>query len=55
MMTVPHCPNAMNVDQIEGTVTIANQTTRRFIPGESVSHLSSDPLGSRIGSDADRD
>jgi hypothetical protein len=29
--------------------------TWRFIPGESVSYLPSDPLGSRIGSDADRD
>ena len=40
---------------MQGTVTIANQMTRRFIPGESVSHLPSDPLGSRICSDADRD
>jgi hypothetical protein len=29
--------------------------TWRFIRGESVSHLPSDPLGSRIGRDADRD
>src|ERR1700730_9954375 len=29
--------------------------TWRFIPGESVCHLPGDPLGSRIGSDADRD
>ena len=49
MIADPHRPNAMGV---EGTVAIANQMTRRFIPGKSISHLPSDPLGSRIGSDA---
>src|SRR5208282_3285664 len=50
-----HCPNAMRVGWAESPVAVTNQMTRRFIPGESVSHLPSDPLGSWIGSDADRD
>src|SRR6202035_720547 len=55
MIADPHCPNAMGVGWAEGPVAVANQMTWRFIPGESVSHLPSDPLGSRIGSDADHD
>src|ERR1700731_571590 len=55
MIADPHCPNAMGVGWAEGLVAVANQMTWRFIPGESVSHLPSDPLGSWIGSDADRD
>ena len=39
----------------EGSVAVSNQMTRRFIPGKSVSHLPNDPLGSRIGSDANGD
>src|ERR1700681_3428802 len=52
MIADPHCPNAIGVGWAEGPVAVANQMTWRFVPGESVSHLPSDPLGSRIGSDA---
>ena len=55
MITDAHCSNAMGVSWAEGPVAVANQMTWRFIPGEGVSHLPSDPLGSWIGSDADRD
>src|SRR6202043_4292263 len=55
MVADPHCPNAMGVGWAEGPVTVTNQVMRRFIPGKSVGHLTSDPLGSRIGSDADHD
>src|SRR6202040_630718 len=55
MITDPHCPNAMCVGWAERPVAVANQVTRRFIPGKRVRHLTCDPLGGRIGSDADRD
>src|ERR1700719_3232178 len=55
MIADPHCSNAMGVGCAEGPVAVTNQMTWRFVPRESVSHLPSDPLGSRIGSDADRD
>src|SRR5208337_1147183 len=45
----------MGVGWAEGPVAVTNQMTWRFIPRESVSYLPSDPLLSRIGSDADRD
>src|SRR5437660_11653897 len=53
MIADPYCPNAMGVGWSEGPVAVANQMTWRFVPGEGVSHLTSDPLGGRIGSDAD--
>src|SRR6266849_10161741 len=46
MITDAHCPNAMSVGWAEGLVAVANQMTWRFVPGESVSHLPSNPLGS---------
>ena len=55
MIADPHCPNAMGVRWAEGPVTVAKQVTWRFVPRKDVSHLPSDPLCSRIGSDADRD
>src|ERR1700688_3113989 len=55
MIADTHCSNAMGVSWTEGAVAVANQMTRRFVPGESVRHLTCDPLGSRIGSNADRD
>jgi len=51
----PHCPNAMGVGWTECSVTIAKQMTWRFVSRKGVSHLPSDPLGTWIGSDADRD
>ena len=51
----PHCANAAGVGWAEGPVAVANEMTWRFITGESVSYLPSDPLGGWIGSDADRD
>src|SRR5882672_9115655 len=53
MIADPHSPNAMGVGWAEGPVAVANQVTRRFVPGKRVRHLPSDPLGGRIGSDAD--
>jgi len=51
----PHYPNAVGVGWADGLVAVAKQITWRFIPGESVSHLTSDLPGSRIGSDANLD
>src|ERR1700674_2049646 len=48
----PHCTNAAGVRKTEDPVAVANQVTRRFIPGKRVRHLPSNPLGGRIGSDA---
>ena len=53
MIADPHCPNAMGVGWAEGPVAVANQVTRRFVPGKCVCHLTCDPFGGRIGSDAD--
>jgi len=47
--------NAPGIGWTEGPVAVANQVTRRFVPGKRVRHLTCDPLGGRIGSDADRD
>jgi len=55
MIANPHCSNAMGVGWAEGPDAVANQMAWRLVPGEGVSQLPSDPLGSRIGSDADRD
>ena len=44
MITDPHCPNAMGVGWAEGPVAIANQVTRRFVPGKCVRHLTCDPV-----------
>src|ERR1700688_2272533 len=55
MIADPHCTNAMGVGWAEGSVAVANQMTWRFVPRKGVSHLPSYPLGSRIGSDTDRD
>jgi hypothetical protein len=51
----PHCTNAAYISRTESAVAIAKQMTRRFVPRKSVGHLTSYPLGSRIGSDADCD
>src|ERR1700681_3703969 len=48
MITDPHRTNAMGIGWAEGTVAVAKQMTRRFIPRKGVSNLSSDPLGGRI-------
>src|SRR3984957_21315684 len=53
MIADPHCPNAMSVGWAEGPVAVANQVTRRFVPGKRVRPLTCDPFGGRIGSDAD--
>ena len=53
LITDPHCPNAMGVGWAEGPVAVANQVTRRFIPGKRVRHLTCDPLGGRIVRHAD--
>src|SRR5258708_12335623 len=53
MIADPHCPNAMGIGWAEGPVAVANQVMRRFVPGKRVRHLTCDPLGGRIGSDAD--
>src|SRR5579864_2855717 len=55
MIADPHCANAMGVGWTECSITVTKQETRRFVPRKGVSHLPSDPIGSRIGSDADRD
>jgi|SRR5208282_4877415 len=39
----------------ECSVAVANQVTRRFVPGKGVSHLTCDPLGGRIVRHADAD
>src|SRR5258708_4061427 len=51
----PHCTNAAYISRTECAVAIAKQMTRRFVPRKSISHVTGYPLGSRIGSDADRD
>src|SRR5271169_5996060 len=51
----PHCTNAAGIRRAECAVAVANQMTWRFVPGKGVSHLPGNPLGGRIGSDADRD
>src|ERR1700693_5296401 len=48
----PHCTNAAGVRWTECAVAVANQVTRRFVPGKCVRHLTCDPLGGRIGGDA---
>ena len=55
MIADPHCPNAAGVGWAERAVTVAKQMTWRFVPGKGVSHLPSDPLGSRIVRHADAD
>src|ERR1039458_10143212 len=55
MIANPHCPNAAGIGWAEGAITVAQQMPRRFVPRKGISHLTSDPHGSWIGSDADRD
>src|SRR5271170_382606 len=55
MIADPHGPNAAGIGWAEGAITVTKQMTWRFVPGKGGSHLTSDPLGSRIGSDIDRD
>ncbi len=40
-----HRTNAASVGWTEGSVAVANQVTGRFVPGESISHLTCNPLG----------
>ena len=37
----PHCTNAAGVRRTERAVAVANQVTRRFVPGKRVSYLTS--------------
>lgn len=48
MIADSHSPDAMGVSWAEGHVAVANQVTGRFVPGESVRHLTCNPLGSRM-------
>jgi len=48
-----HRTNAAGVGWTEDSVAVANQVTRRFVPGESISHLTRNPLGRRIARHAD--
>src|ERR1700693_3252713 len=48
----PHGTNAAGVCRTECAVAVANQVTRRFVPGKCARHLTCDPLGGRIGGDA---
>src|SRR5713101_5223688 len=49
----PHRTNAAGVRRTECAVAVANQVTRRFVPGKRVSYLTCDPLGGRIVRHAD--
>src|ERR1035437_7533245 len=49
----PHCANASGVRWTERAVAVANQMTRRFVPGKGIDHLSRDPLGGRVVRHAD--
>jgi hypothetical protein len=49
----PHRTNATGVRLTECPVAVANQVTRRFVPGKRVSYLTGDPLGGRIWGHAD--
>jgi hypothetical protein len=44
-----HCMSAANVRWTECRVAVAKQVTWHFIPGKGFDHLTSDPLGGRIG------
>jgi hypothetical protein len=48
-----HCTNAADVRRTECPVAVANQVTRRFVPGKRVRHLTRDPLAGRIVRHAD--
>src|ERR1019366_1793626 len=48
MIADPHCTNAAGVRWTKCAVAVANQVTRRFVPGKRASHLNRDPLGGRI-------
>src|SRR5580700_5948348 len=48
-----HCTNAASVSWTERAVAVANQVTRRFVPRKGISHLTRNPLGSRIARYAD--
>ena len=41
----PNCTNVAGVRRTECAVAVANQMTRRFVPGKGISHLSRDPFG----------
>ena len=41
----PHCTNAAGVSRTECAVAVANQVTRRFVPGKGIRHLARDPFG----------
>ncbi len=49
----PHCTNAASVRWTECAVAVANQVTRRFVPGKGISHMTGDPLSGRIVRHAD--
>ena len=44
----PYCTNAPGVTRIESAVAVANQVTRRFVPGKGIGHLARDPAGGQI-------
>src|SRR5271168_5106081 len=51
----PHCANAVSIGRTISSVAVANQMTRRFVPGKGISHLTGDPLGGRIVRHTDAD
>ena len=48
-----HCTNAAGMGWTECSVAVSNQMTWCFIPGESISGLTRNPLGGGIGGHAD--
>jgi hypothetical protein len=48
-----HRTNAARICWAECRVAVADQVAWRFIPGESLSHLSGDPFGARMSGDAE--
>jgi hypothetical protein len=48
LISDPHCTNAAAVRRSECAVAVANQVTRRYVPGKRVSHLTCDPLAGWI-------
>jgi len=47
---LPITATAVRLDDLGCAVAVANQVTRRFVPGKGIGHLARDPLGGRIGS-----
>jgi hypothetical protein len=55
MITDGHRADASGVRQPESTVAVADQMTRRFVPGEGFGHLARNPLRRGISGNGDPD